>query len=57
MSYLRISRRGCVPLFGAVHRLVDTAKRGLRIEPDDEEPDAEDKDKDVGPSSGHLTAG
>ena len=44
-------------LFGAVHRLVDTTKRDLRIEPDDEEPDAEDKDKDVGPSSGHLTAG
>jgi hypothetical protein len=44
-------------LFGAVHRLVDTAKRDLRIEPDDEEPDAEDQDKAAGPSTEHLSPG
>jgi hypothetical protein len=44
-------------LFSAVHRLVDTAKRDLRIEPDDEEPDAVDKDMGVVSSTGHLPAG
>lgn len=42
-------------LFSAVHRLVDTAKRDLRIEPDDEERDSEDKD--VEPSREQVTAG